>query len=143
MGGKVQKKSSVEERLNKYEDKLKQKSRKEKEINSLKEQIAILQEEQEVLTNEMSEDEKFIQVEIYKSYTQKDLLKMASYIDKYAKVEVANDFRNLIKKFQDHNLEINDITNLHTYFKIYGQYVKEEHRLLRGVFGALGGKLDG
>ncbi len=143
MGGNGQKKNSVEKRLQIYEDKLKEKSRKEKEINSLKEQIAVLQEEQSVLTNELSENEKEIQVEVYKSYTPKDLLKMATYIEKHAKVEAATDFRDLIKKFEDHNLEINDISNLQTYFKIYGQYVKEEHRIIKGLFGALGGKLDG
>lgn len=137
-----QKRNTLDERLNSYYDKVNKKSQNEKDIASLKTQISMIQLEQEKLSLQMVDDEKVVQIEIYEAYTHKDLLKMAVYIEKHAKQEVLEDFKCLIEKFKDHNLHINDITSLQRYVKIYGPYVRDKHRILRGLFGAFGDKLD-
>lgn len=137
-----QMRNSLEEHLNSYHEKLRQKSKYETEITELKIQISKLQEKQNELSSQMNDDENIVQIEIYESYSHKDLLKMATYIEKHAKQEVHEDFKSLTNKFCNHDLEINDITDLQRYVKTYGPYVKEEHGLLRGIFGALGGRLD-
>ncbi len=142
MEGSNQKKNTLEERLNSYHDKLSKKSRNEKEIANLKAQISRIQSEQDELSLQMTDDENILQIEIYEAYRHKDLLKMAAYIEKHAKQEVLEDFKCLTGKFKDHSLQVNDITSLQRYVKIYGPYVRDEHRLLRGLFGAFGGKLD-
>ena len=142
MDGSNRKRTTLEEHLNSYHDKLSKKSQNEKEIANLKAKISIIQSEQEKLSVQMADDENVVQIEIYEAYRHKDLLRMATYIEKHAKQEVLNDFRCLTNKFKDHNLQINDITSLQRYVKIYGPYVREEHKLLRGIFGAFGGKLD-
>lgn len=135
--------NTLDKHLNSYHDKVKKKAQNEAEIVKLKNQISLIQQEQEKLSLQMKDDEYVVQIEIYESYSHKDLLKMATYIEKHAKKEVVDDFKCLTNKFKDHNLQINDITSLQRYVKIYGPYVRDEHKILRGLFSALGGRLDG
>ena len=89
------------------------------------------------------ETEMEMQAEIYSRYSEKDLLKMIPTVEKLANKEVANDFRELVTKFTKHELQVNDISQLDTYCKIYGKYVREESSIIKGLFKALGGNLDG
>lgn len=142
MKGSNQKRNTLEERLASYHDKLSKKSQNEEKIVDLKAELKKIESEQDELSLKMIDDEKVVQIEIYEAYTHKDLLKMAVYIEKHAKQEVVEDFKGLAKKFKEHNLQINDITSLQRYVNIYGPYVQEEHKILRGLFNALGGNLD-
>lgn len=129
--------------VEKYNCIIKEKAQKLDEIEALKVQIAKLEEECSALDYSSKETAIEMQVEIYSRYSEKDLLKMVPTVEKLANKEVANDFKELVTKFSNHELEVNDISQLDTYCKIYGKYVREESSIIKSLFKALGGNLDG
>ena len=87
------------------------------------------------------EVENMLQAQVYQCYREKDLLEMVKVVEKHAKKEVAADFKNLVEMFVNHSLGVNDITQLHSYIKLFGEYVREEQSVLRKIFKTLGGHL--
>lgn len=129
-------------RLEKYNSILEEKAKKSDEIDELKRKIVKLETECSHLDFDQKEVEAEMQAEIYSLYSEKDLLRMVTKIEKLSNKGVTNDFRELVKKFSKHELQINDISQLHTYYKLYGKYVKEENSIIKGLFRALGGNID-
>ena len=128
--------------VEKYTHILETKAQKKEEINTLKLKISKLEDECEHLDSDTKQAEVEMQAEIYHRYTIKDLLKMIPIVEKHSNKEVADDFRSLVDKFSNHKLRANDISQLATYFKIYGKYVRNENSIIKGLFKALGGNLD-
>mgnify|MGYP000649381094 CR=1 FL=1 len=138
-----EKNDSILSSVEKYNRIIKEKAQKLAEIEALKIQITKLETECKDLDLRNKETEMEMQAEIYSRYSEKDLLKMIPTVEKLANKEVANDFRELVTKFTKHELQVNDISQLDTYCKIYGKYVREESSIIKGLFKALGGNLDG
>ncbi len=128
--------------IQQYNGIIEEKVKKNEEISELKRKIEKLEIECSNLDFDQRKVEAQMQAEIYSLYSQKDLLKMATRIERLSNKEVAKDFRELVSKFSNHELKFNDISQLHTYYKLYGQYVKEENSIIKGLFKALGGNLD-
>lgn len=134
-------KSCIEERLHAYDERVKEKARKLDEIDSLKQQITRIENEISNIDIEVKDEGMKIQVEFYRTYAPKDLLAMGKYIEKTSAKEHADDFKNLVNKFINHELEVNDISSLQMYFKLYGNPIKKKGVLDR-LFKAFGGNLD-
>ena len=133
--------SGIDEHLRIYNERVKEKARKLDEIEELKQQITSLRKDIVNIDVQVKEEEMKILLEVYQVYSEKDLLCMAKYVEKNSTREHADNFKELITKFNDHKLEVNDISNLQTYFKIYGDAIKKK-TVLKRFFKALGGDLD-
>lgn len=120
---------------------IEKKASKQEEIANIKEKIKMLETECTELDIYAEQVENTLQAEVYQCYTDRDLLKMVKVVEKHAKKEVIADFKSLVDKFVEHNLGVNDITQLQTYIKIYGNYVIEENSGLRRIFKTLGGRI--
>lgn len=132
----------ISEYVKAYNDTVYKESQKMEEIRDLKAKIQNLEVECSELRDERQHQAIRAQAEVYTTYREKDLLKMVSRVEKIANIEIAEDFRKLVDKFSNHEMQINDVAQLHTYCKIYGTYVKKENGLIKGVFRAFGGNLD-
>lgn len=133
----------IQSKIDEYNETLKTKASKLKEIEQLKSQIDDLELECSNLDIRTKEIENVMQAEVYDIYSSKDLLKIVGKVEKHAKREVIADFKSLLEKFKQHDLGVNDITQLQTYIKIYGKYVADENSIIKGFFKAFGGKTDG
>ena len=129
-------------RIKRYNDTLVEESIKKKRISELNEEIEKFKEECNQLENDRKQTKDQLQAEVYITYKEKDLLNMIPRVEKMSDKETANDFKNLVNKFSEHDLKVNDISQLHTYCKLYGAYVRKETSIIKGLFKALGGNLD-
>lgn len=130
-------------KIKEYNQAIKSKASKKEEIEQLKKKIEQLEIEKSEIDITLANAENVAQAEIYKRYSKKDLLKMTDKIEKLAKKEVAIDFKNLVEKFGNHDLGMNDISQLQIYIDLYSNYVKKESGIIKGLFKALGGKMNG
>lgn len=136
-------KDIIQENLDKYNSILKDKASKSKEIEQIKEKLNDLEVEYSELESDRINIENVLQADVYSIYSKKDLLKLVDIVEKYAKKEVAADFKIILQNFEAHNLGVNDITQLQTYIKLYGKYVVQENSLIKSFFKAFGGKYNG
>ena len=136
-------KDIIQENLDKYNSILKDKASKSKAIEQIKEKLNDLEVEYSELESDRINIENVLQADVYSIYSKKDLLKLVDIVEKYAKKEVAADFKIILQNFETHNLGVNDITQLQTYIKLYGKYVVQENSLIKSFFKAFGGKYNG
>lgn len=127
-------KDIIQENLDKYNSILKDKASKSKEIEQIKEKLNDLEVEYSELESDRINIENVLQADVYSIYSKKDLLKLVDIVEKYAKKEVAADFKIILQNFETHNLGVNDITQLQTYIKLYGKYVVQENSLIKSFF---------
>ena len=131
----------IQNGINEYNCIIGEKASKQEEIANLKAKIMQLETECDSLDINAHEVENMLQAQVYQCYREKDLLEMVKVVEKHAKKEVAADFKNLVEMFVNHSLGVNDITQLHSYIKLFGEYVREEQSVLRKIFKTLGGHL--
>ena len=137
-----QDKNKIQISLEIYESTVKEKAQKQDEIDELKKTISKLEIACTELDDRLQKEAMEMQAEVYNSYKGKDLLRMVEYVKRLAKKEVAADFKELVDKFQLHELGVNDISQLQTYIELYGKYVKDGNTFLKRTFKFLGGELD-
>ena len=130
--------NGIDKGVEQYNDIIAKQVQIKEEINILKGKIDDL--ECQNLGLESNKKQKFaeLQAEIYRIYKQKDLLKMISRVEKMSNKEIASDFREIVTKFEKHQLNITDITALQSYVNIY----QKDNGLIKTIFKALGGRLD-
>lgn len=99
--------------------------------------------EQKILdsNNKISELEMCSKKSLYKQHSLKELMEMASVIERLSDKDKTNEFKELVKKYKNHTLDMNDISSLETFIKLYGTEVKAEKGIIKQIFNALGGKL--
>lgn len=136
-------KNLIQNSINEYNNIVKIKVSKLDEINELKAKIKHLEVECVDLESERKSKENSILAEVYSVYSSKELFKFAHTVEKYAKKDVSEDFKEIVNRFNSHDLGVNDVSQLQTYIKIYGKYVGKENGIIKGLFKALGGIEDG
>lgn len=134
--------SLIQKNVEEYNNILKRKVLKIEEIKELKNKLEHLEIECVTLENERKSKENVILAEVYNVYSSKELFKFVNTVEKHAKNDVAEDFKEIVKRFNSHDLGVNDVSQLQTYMKIYGKYVGKENSIIKGLFKALGGSED-
>lgn len=135
--------SIIQNNVDEYNNIVKRKVSKNEEIKELKNKLEHLEIEYITLENERKSKENIILAEVYSVYSSKELFKLVSTVEKHAKKDVAEDFKEIVNRFDSHDLGVNDVSQLQTYIKIYGKYVGKENSIIKGLFKALGGVEDG
>lgn len=139
----MEREDKIQTGIDKYNRIIESKVEKQEKIAQWKTLIKQAETECVALDEEAYETVNLLNADFYNRYSEKDLYRMLKFVEKFAHKDVIADFKSLIEKFQEHNLGVNDISQLQTYIKLYGSYVANNKSVLRTVFKALGGKIDG
>lgn len=139
---KSKKNDNIHDKLDEYNDIIKKRAELDTEMFELKQKIQACKVKRINLDKNIKQIEIDLQADFYTQYNENDLLKMIPKVEKMATREVAMDFRQLVDKFKNHELETNDISQLHSYCKIYRIYIREDAGIIKELFKALGGNLD-
>ena len=93
-----QQEDKIQDGIQEYNLTIEEKALKQEEIGKLKIKLRKLEAEYVELERREKNVENILQAEIYRRYTDRDLLKMVKVVEKYAKKEIVADFKSLVDK---------------------------------------------